>query len=222
MHGEGDGGYAYGMWPVVFFNVLLFLFFALSFVRPKGKVEWRSMGVFVGFVVALFTEMYGLPLTIYLLTQWWGASYPVLSPFSHAHGHLWLVLLGLADSGVAMMLLHLISNGIMLFGFYLLYKGWTLIYNSGGKLVTEGVYSYIRHPQYVGLFLITFGLFMQWPTLITLVMWPILIFAYYRLAMREEMVVSNEFPEKYAAYRERVPAFIPRMRQSNSVTESEV
>ena len=210
MHGPDTTAYAYGMWTVVAFNVLLVLFFAISFVNPKRRVEWRSMGVFVGFVVALFTEMYGLPLTIYLLTQWFGASYPVLNPFSHTHGHLWLVFLGIADSAVAMTVLHLISNAIIFFGFYVLYNGWTLIYHGEGKLVTEGIYSHVRHPQYDGLFLITLGLLIQWPTLITLIMWPVLIFAYYRLSMREEKEVSRQFPQEYAAYRARVPAFIPR------------
>src|SRR5258708_29305672 len=168
MHGPDTTTYAYGMWAVVAFNVLLVLFFAISFVHPKKRIEWRSMGIFIGFIAALFTEMYGLPLTIYLLTQWFGASYPVLNPFSHNHGHLWLILLGIADSAVAMTVLHVISNGIIFFGFYVLYKGWTLIYHSEGKLVTEGVYSHVRHPQYDGLFLITLGLLIQWPTLITL------------------------------------------------------
>ena len=62
MHGQNT--YAYGMWPVVAFNILLVLFFALSFIKPKQPVEWRSMGLFIGFIVALFTEMYGLPLTV--------------------------------------------------------------------------------------------------------------------------------------------------------------
>ena len=128
-------------------DVLLFVFFAISFVRPKGGVEWRTMGIFIGFIVALFTEMYGLPLTIYFLSQWLGASYPVLNPLSHTHGHLWLVLPGVADSPVAMTILHTVSNAIIILGFYLLYQGWALIYHNEGKLVTEGVYSHIRHPQ---------------------------------------------------------------------------
>jgi hypothetical protein len=94
------------------------------------------MGVFIGFIVALFSEMYGLPLTIYFLTQWLGVSYPVLNPFSHTHGHLWLVFLGISDSALAMTLLHLISNLIIFSGFYLLYKGWTLLYHGEGQLVT--------------------------------------------------------------------------------------
>ena len=210
MHGENI--YAYGMWPVVAFNILLVLGFALGFVRPRGAIEWRRMGLFAAFIVALFTEMYGIPLTIYFLSQWLGNAYPVLDPFTHAHGHLWLVGLGLADSGTAMMLLHLISNGIMILGFVLLYKGWTLIHGSDGKqLVTEGIYARMRHPQYSGLFLITLGLLVQWPTFITLVLWPFLTFAYYRLAMKEEREVSQEFPAEYARYRESVPAFLTKI-----------
>lgn len=212
MHGEGL--YAYGMWPVVAFNILLILGFALSFVRPKGAVEWRRMGIFIGFIVALFTEMYGIPLTIYFLSQWLGNAYPVLDPFTHAHGHLWLVAFGLADSTLAMTLLHLVSNGIMILGFVLLYKGWILIHGSDGKqLVTEGIYAHMRHPQYSGLFLITLGLLVQWPTFITLLLWPFLIFAYHRLAMKEEREVEADFPSEYASYRKQVPAFVPRFGQ---------
>jgi len=211
MHGQ-DMTFANGMWPVVAFNVLLVLFFALSFVKPKQQIEWRSMGLFIAFIVALFTEMYGLPLTIYFLSQWLGNRYPVLTPFSHNNGHLWLVLLGLSNSGIAMTVLHLVSNGIIFLGFYLLYAGWSLIYKSEGKhLVTTGVYSHVRHPQYVGLILITIGFLIQWPTLITLILWPFLIYAYYRLAKREEAAVSKQFPEEFAAYKAAVPAFFPRI-----------
>ncbi len=220
MHGTDSSAWAYGMWPVVVFNALLILGFAISFVTPKRRAEWRSMGLFIGFVVALFTEMYGLPLTIYFLTQWFGASYPVLNPFSHAHGHLWLVWLGLADSAAAMSVLHLLSNGIIILGFYLLYQGWKLIYHSDGRLVTEGIYARLRHPQYSGLFLITVGFLIQWPTLVTLLMWPILIYAYYRLAMREEAEVSRKYPEQYAAYRARVPGFVPRFSQNRKECET--
>ena len=220
MHGIDNNTYAYGMWTVVFFNVLLVLGFALTFVRPKGIAEWRSMGVFVGFIVALFTEMYGIPLTIYFLSQWLGTAYPVLNPFSHAHGHLWLVWLGLADSAAAMTILHLVSNGIIVWGFYLLYQGWKLIYHSSGALVTTGIYARIRHPQYAGLFLITLGFLIQWPTLVTLLLCPFLIFAYYRLAMREEAEASRQFPEAYTRYREAVPAFIPSINRSTRIHAS--
>jgi len=212
MHGQELGGYAYGMWGTVVFSILIFLFFVVSFVRPTKRVEWRSMGTFVGFLVALFTEMYGFPLTIYLLTTALGKSYPVLDPFSHSSGHLVLVFLGLAHSAVAMTVLHIITNGIIFLGFYLIYAGWTLIYASKGeKLVTEGIYSRLRHPQYTGLFLITIGFLIQWPTLTALILWPILMVAYYRLAMREEKELQQHFGEEFVEYRTRVSAFIPRI-----------
>src|SRR6516162_8276960 len=97
------------------------VFFALSFIKPKRAIEWRLMGLFIGFIVALFTEMYGLPLTIYFLSQWLGTSYPVLSPYSHNNGHLWLVLFGVSNFTLAMTVLHLVSDGLMILGFYLLY-----------------------------------------------------------------------------------------------------
>jgi protein-S-isoprenylcysteine O-methyltransferase Ste14 len=210
MHGEELGGYAYGMWPTVFFNILLFLFFAIGFIRPKKKFEWRSLGAFAGFLVALFTEMYGFPLTIYLLTAWLGKSYPVFDPFSHPSGHLVLVFLGLAHSHTAMAILHLITNGIIFFGLFLMYGGWMLIYAAKGqRLVTEGLYNYVRHPQYCGLFLVTAGFLIQWPSLTTLIMWPILIFAYYKLATREEKDIEKRFGQEFLEYKKRVPAFIP-------------
>lgn len=217
MHGQELGGYAYGMWATVAFNTLLILFFVTSYIVPKKNIEWRSMGAFIGFIVALFTEMYGFPLTIYLLSSWMGQSYPVLNPFTHNHGHLLLVLFSLADSALAMTILHIISNGIVFFGFYIIYRGWMLIYASKGqKLVTEGVYSYVRHPQYSGLFLITIGFLMQWPSLTTLIMWPILMFSYYHLAMREERDVEKQFGKVYQEYKKRVPAFIPRLGKGGS------
>ncbi len=211
MHGEELGNYAYGMWPVVIFNVILFSFFVISFVKPKGKVEWASMGAFVAFMVALFTEMYGFPLTIYFLSTWMGKSYPVLTPFSHAHGHLWLVWLGLADSDLAMTVLHIVSNVMIFGGLYIIHQGWVLIYAAGGKrLVTDGIYAHIRHPQYSGMFLITLGFLLQWPSILTLAMWPILMLAYYRLAMKEEKDVEKQFGKAYGDYKAKVPAFIPK------------
>lgn len=213
MHGDGIS-YAYGIWSLVVVNVVLFLFFIFSFLTPVKKREWRSMGVTVAFIVALFTEMYGFPLTIYVLTAFLGSRYPALNPFSHEGGHLWVTFLG----GGRIMLagIHIISNGLMVAGFIIMSSGWRKIHAAKGVLVTDGVYAYMRHPQYFGLILVTIGLLIQWPTVITVIMWPALMFAYYRLSKKEEADMEREFGDAYARYRERVPMFIPRLQQQTN------
>ncbi len=206
MHGE-DIPFGYGFWSLVVVNAAIFVLLALSFLTPVRRREWRSFGVFTAFVVALFTEMHGFPLTIYVLTAVLGSRYPALNPFSHASGHLWITLLG----GGAWMsaVIHLVSNGLTLGGLLLMVAGWRRIYRAKGKLVTDGIYARVRHPQYVGLFLITFGMLVQWPTIITVATWPVLLAVYYRLASREEREAEARFGEAYQTYRDQVPMFIP-------------
>ena len=210
MHGESIS-YAYGFWSLVIVNIGLFAFFILSFLRPVKKREWRSMGATIAFFVALFAEMYGFPLTIYILTGFLGSKYPALNPFSHASGHLWLAFLG---GGAAMMtIIHIISNGLVFIGFMIMWKAWKLIHGAKGELVTEGPYSYVRHPQYSGLFIIMISMLIQWPTIITALMFPVLVFAYYRLSKREESDMIKMFGDEYKRYIEKTPMFIPRLRK---------
>ncbi len=208
MHGEVFS-YAYGFWSLVIGNVLLFLFFILSFLAPLKKREWRSMGVTTAFIIALFTEMYGFPLTIYILTAILGSRYPALNPFAHSSGHLWVTFFG--GGGVTLALIHAVSNGLMLAGFFTMGAGWGKIHRGKGGLVTDGIYAYVRHPQYAGLFIVTIGLLIQWPTILTVLMWPVLIAAYYKLSQKEEKEMEREFGEAYKEYKERVPMFIPYM-----------
>ncbi|MBI5888530.1 MAG: isoprenylcysteine carboxylmethyltransferase family protein [Deltaproteobacteria bacterium] len=208
MHGEGIS-YAYGFWTLVVVNVVLFLFFIMSFIAPVKKREWRSMGVTTAFIIALFTEMYGFPLTIYILTAVLGAKYPALNPFAHASGHLWVTFLG---GGAAMLtVIHIVSDGLMLAGFVIMSSGWRKVHGAKGALVTDGVYGCVRHPQYSGLILVTIGLLIQWPTIITALMWPVLILAYYRLSKIEEDDMEKEFGAAYIEYKKKTPMFIPRM-----------
>lgn len=210
-----EPSYDYGLWVMVAFNVMLFGGFAVGFIRPKKKYEWRTMGVFLAFIVALFTEMYGFPLTIYALFSVFGGSLGWLDPFQHIDGHLLGTLLGLPLWGK--LLICLAGGGVMAWGLVWLGKGWKQIHQSNGELVTGGIYASMRHPQYSGLFLVTIGMLIQWPTLLTLIMWPILMVAYYRLAMREERKVIKEFPEEYEQYRQKVPAFIPSFNRKEAV-----
>lgn len=199
------GTYDYGHWGAVLGLVLLGGLFVLGFVRPRRSPEWRSAGLFSAFFIALFTEMYGLPLTIYILSS----LLKIDLPFTHLEGHLWASLLGLGS--VVGMLFCQLGSLLMLVGGYLVYRGWRLIYRGGEQLVTKGLYQHVRHPQYLGLFLITVGMLIQWPTLVTIAMWPILTVAYYRLARREERELEALFGKAYRRYRARTPMVVPSL-----------
>jgi protein-S-isoprenylcysteine O-methyltransferase Ste14 len=161
--------------------------------------------------VALFTEMYGFPLTIYLLSGWITRTYPGIDPFSHDAGHLWSTLLGLHGNPHSSVL-HILSIVAIFGGFILLSAAWKVLYDAQSRhaLAMTGVYEYVRHPQYVGFIVIMLGFLMQWPTLLTLLMFPVLVVMYVRLARIEEREALQEFGDQYRAYMQRVPAFLPR------------
>ena len=203
---------AYGLWPLVIINIAIFVIFALSFYKPRTARDWRSFGAFSAFLVALFTEMYGFPLTIYLLSGWLLKRYPGIDLFSHDSGHLWETLLGWqGDPHFAWP--HWLSEGLIVGGFILIGSAWKVLYQAQRthQVASDGPYAYLRHPQYAGFILIMLGFIFQWPTLITLIMFPLLVFMYVRLSQREERESLAEFGETYAAYAARTPAFLPRL-----------
>lgn len=202
----------YGLWWLVAINTAVFVIFALSFFHPKTGRDWRSFGAFSGFLLALFTEMYGFPLTIYLLSGWLGSRFPGLDLLSHNAGHLWDTLLGW-EGDPHLNPLHVMSNVVIAGGFWLLAAAWDILFRvqREGRLATAGPYAYLRHPQYVGFVLIMLGFLLQWPTLLTLLMFPILVTMYVRLARREEQESLAAFGEVYAAYARATPAFFPSM-----------
>lgn len=203
---------AYGLWSLVFINTAVFLIFAFSFARPRTKRDWRSFGAFAAFVVALFTEMYGFPLTIYLLSGWLGNQFPGLSLYTHDAGHLWETLLGWKGNP-HLNPLHLLSNFLIASGFILLSAAWEVLYRAKRRreLAVIGPYAYIRHPQYTGFIVIMLGFLLQWPTLVTLAMFPILVMMYVQLAHREEREAASEFGDTYARYEAETPGFLPRL-----------
>jgi protein-S-isoprenylcysteine O-methyltransferase Ste14 len=202
---------AYGLWLLVAINTAVFIIFAFSFTHPRTGRDWRSFGAFAAFLVALFTEMYGFSLTIYLLSGWLGRRYPGLDMLSHDAGHLWQTLLGWKGDP-HLNPLHLLSNGLIFGGFILLASAWQVLYEAQreGRLATTGLYAYVRHPQYAAFILIMLGFLFQWPTLLTLAMIPILVVMYVRLARREEREALQTFGEGYARYAAQTPAFVPR------------
>ena len=206
---------AYGLWSLVIINSLIFIIFAFSFAKPRSPRDWRSFGAFSAFIVALFTEMYGFPLTIYLLSGWLQSRFPRLSLTSHDAGHLWWTLLGLKGDPHSNPL-HLLSNIFILGGLILLGAAWQVLYKAqrSHTLAVTGPYGVIRHPQYVAFIVIMLGFLLQWPTILTLVMFPILVVMYVRLAHHEERDAAAEFGEQYAAYAARTPGFFPRLGSS--------
>jgi protein-S-isoprenylcysteine O-methyltransferase Ste14 len=203
---------AYGLWSLVIINSAIFIIFAFSFFKPQTRRDWRSFGAFSAFIVALFTEMYGFPLTIYLLSGWLQSRYPNVDWFSHDAGHLPEMLLGW-KANPHFGPFHLLSFAFIGGGFVLIARAWRVLYEAQrrGELATTGPYAYVRHPQYAGFILVMFGFLLQWPTLLTLVMFPVLVWMYVRLARSEEREVEAEFGETYRAYARRVPAFLPRL-----------
>ncbi|MDH6244043.1 isoprenylcysteine carboxylmethyltransferase family protein [Mycobacterium sp. OTB74] len=208
----------YGLWPLVILNTLLFAVFAMSFFHPSTTRDWRAMGAFTAFLVALFTEMYGIPLTIYLLGSWLGSRFAQLRA-THAGGHLWNDLIGwTGDPHLSPF--HMASYVVIGGGFWLIAVSWRHLHDAArtGQLATTGPYARVRHPQYDGLMLIMIGFLLQWPTIATLIMFPILVVVYVWLARSEEREVAAQFGEQWRAYVAATPAFLPRLRRRRSVT----
>ncbi len=206
--------YAYGLWGSVVFNILMFGGFVFYVFKPQTKREWRTLGAFTSFLVALFAEMFGFPLTIYILTSMLGNNYPVLDPFTHLNGHLWVAFAG--GSQVLYSILHPLSNLLIFLGIVIIGKGWKGIHVGNGDLTTNGIYKYVRHPQYSGFIIIILGFLIQWPTIITLIMAPVLGIMYIRLSKKEEKAMINEFGDKYLEYMASVPRFIPALKKQKS------
>jgi protein-S-isoprenylcysteine O-methyltransferase Ste14 len=204
-------GAAYGLWSLVAINAAVFIPFAFSFAKPQSSRDWRSFGAFSAFFVALFAEMYGFPLTIYLLSGWLGRRFPQLDLFSHESGHLWHTLVGW-QGDPHFDPFHIASYLLIGGGFWLLSAAWPVLYRAQRErhLAITGPYARTRHPQYAGFILIMLGFLFQWPTLVTLVMFPVLVFMYARLAHREEGEALAEFGASYEEYARRTPRWIPR------------
>lgn len=209
---------AYGLWPLVILNSAIFIIFAFSFAKPQTKTDWRSFGAFSAFLVALFTEMYGFPLTIYLLSGWLQSTYPDINWLAHDSGHLLEMTLGW-KSNPHFGLFHMLSLFFIGGGFLVLSMAWNELYYAQRyeKLAVTGLYEKVRHPQYIGFIAIMFGFLLQWPTIPTLVLFPILSYMYVRLAKREEADSKARFGEAWDDYAARVPAFIPKFSSTEKL-----
>ncbi|MFU0505298.1 methyltransferase family protein [Pseudaminobacter sp. NGMCC 1.201702] len=204
-----DAGYGNWttLWPYAVLLSALGVWAVYHFLAPSSWRDWAGAGLVQAFIIALYAEMYGFPLTIYLLTS----VLPLEIPLVHPSGHLWATLLGYGRLGAAVeMVLGFI---FVVTGLLLIIKGWIKVYFSREKLVTDGVYGLVRHPQYLGIFLIVFGQLVHWPTIPTLALAPVIVWLYVRLAKREEVALIRGFEDRYLRYRDKVPKFVPNWQR---------
>ena len=195
-----------GTWGITIFMVILVSWIIYKYLVPRNFREWRNLGLIQAFIVALYAEMYGFPLTIYILT----AFFDFDIPWIHFKGHLWSSLFGF---GHEMAMLEMIVGFTFVFaGLSLIVRGWKQIYEArnDGCLVTNGLYRYMRHPQYTGIYLAIFGQIIHWPTIPTIALFPFIVWAYYRLARKEEKVMLERFGDEYRIYMNRAPMFFPK------------
>ncbi len=204
-----DVGPWYGNWSAVAFSVLLFSAFVVGLLHPFKRRDWRGLGVTEAYLVALFTEMFGVPLTIYLL----GSVLGFKIGFSGLEGHLWATLLdrlGVLPQAQGVALVMGVSTVLILVGLALMAAGWWAVWRAKGQFVTGGLYAWVRHPQYTGFILVIVAFLVQWPTIITLIMFPVLVITYRQLTTTEEAEMEGWFGAEYASYRRLVPMFFPR------------
>lgn len=192
-------------WSLAVIMIVIASWFMYTFLAPTTWREWRGAGLLQAFIIALYAEMYGFPLTIYALTVYFGVDIPLL----HSSGHLWSTLLGYGLIGDQVEML--IGSLFIVAGVLLIIKGWIKVYftTMQNDLATDGVYGIVRHPQYLGIFLIILGQIIHWPTILTLLMSPFIVWAFVGLARKDEARMVEKFGDEYQAYQRRVPMFLP-------------
>lgn len=208
----------YGNWNDVVLVSAVFLAFVLGLAWPRGNAQWRNAGIYSAFLISLFFEMFGLPLTIFLLSPLVDVPIPA---FGLGESHLWAYALdraGVMPLGRGVYFVMIVSLALIAAGMGLLAFGWAQVFGARYELVTKGIYGFVRHPQYLGLILVLVAFNIQWPTLLTLLMAPLLIVAYVRQARREDAELETRFGAAFAHYAARVPAFIPRFRRRSART----
>jgi protein-S-isoprenylcysteine O-methyltransferase Ste14 len=194
----------YGNWMGVVTWFALFASF-IVFLPFNRKSKIKPTGTFIAFIVASAFEMFGIPLSLYFLTWAFGVNLPRGLLWGHTLENIigyWGMYIGVA--------LNIVGGLLIVSGWRVIHREYWSKEKGEGKLVTDGIYAYIRHPQYSGFILLTFGLLIHWATIPLLVMWPLLVRQYVKLAKQEESEMIEQFGDDYREYMEKVPRFFPK------------
>jgi len=194
-----------GTWGLAAIVIVIASWLMYRYLAPQSWKEWTRAGVLQAFIIAFYAEMYGFPLTIYFLARFFGLDLAWTNG-----GNLWAQLFGTPVAHIVAMVL---GYAVVFGGATLVADGWRRIHRARreAKLMTDGVYARMRHPQYTGLFLIVFGEgVVHWPTIVSVAAFPIIVLSYTLLARREERQMLAKFGDEYREYQRRVPMFIPR------------
>jgi methanethiol S-methyltransferase len=195
------------MWGFAAIVIVFVSWLLYRYLAPQSWKEWGRAGVVQAFIVAFYAEMYGFPLTIYFLARFFG-----LDLAWTQGGNLWAQLFGTPMAHIVAMV---IGYAIVFIGATLVADGWRRVHQARreGRLVTDGIYARVRHPQYTGLFIIIFGEgIVHWPTIVSVIALPVILIAYTLLARKEERQMLEKFGDEYREYQRRVPMFIPRLK----------
>jgi protein-S-isoprenylcysteine O-methyltransferase Ste14 len=197
-----------GAWPIALFVIVVVSWLFYRYFAPQHWREWASAGVVQAFIIALYAEMFGFPLTIYLLVRYFGLDREYVS------ANLWSTLVGVGETG--MIISMVLGYALAFVGVGLFIQGWRRVHRArkDEQLVTDGLYSFVRHPQYTGLFIALFGEgIVHWPTVFSVGLFPIIVLMFTWLARKEEREVLEQFGDEYRAYQREVPMFVPKLGQ---------
>jgi protein-S-isoprenylcysteine O-methyltransferase Ste14 len=175
----------------------------ITFLIPlsfRRKVNWKEYGIVTAFFVSLFIEMYGIPLTILFASKTIDSQNVEIANVVYEFEFLGVNIS--MDTAMAY------ASFLMILGTIIIMIAWITLYRNikNEELVTTGIYSISRHPQYFGFILIIVGWLIGWPTILTTIFAIILIFMYLRVCKIEEKELQRD--NNYKKYKEKVPFFI--------------